>query len=92
MEGSTKRLGLFNPYGIVLPMSITTPAPFLSVGELAAELHVSRGQAYRLVRDREVPSTRFGGCIRIPRTALETWLADREREALASIRREEPVP
>lgn len=50
-------------------------------------LHLSRTRAYQLVRDGEVPVTRFGGVIRVPRGALERWLAEREQEALDSVRR-----
>lgn len=59
---------------------------FLSVTELANVLHVSRTTAYALVRDREVPVIRLRGTIRIPAAALETWLSDREQEALDAVR------
>jgi excisionase family DNA binding protein len=78
-------LAQIDPY--IQPMSESTP--FLSVAELAETLSLSRTRAYQLVHAGEVPSTRWGGVIRIPRAALERWLADQEREALASVHRGE---
>lgn len=67
-------------------MTHTAEIEFLSVAELGARLRVSRTTAYLLVRTREVPSIRLGGTIRIPVSAFDRWLADREQEALASVR------
>lgn len=60
--------------------------PFLSVGELAERLGVSRSTAYNLVRDRAVPTIRLRGKIQVPASALDRWLEDREREALEAVR------
>lgn len=46
----------------------------LTVAEAAAILHISRGSAYEAVRQRQIPSVRFGRTIRIPRAALERLL------------------
>jgi excisionase family DNA binding protein len=66
--------------------------PFMTVGQLADALALSRTRAYQLVHDGVVPSTRWGGTIRIPRGAFEKWMAEHEREALASVRQEAPAP
>jgi excisionase family DNA binding protein len=63
-----------------------TPTRFLSVTEAAAVLGVSRRTAYSLVRARQVPSIRLGGCIKVPAAALDQWLAERQHEALAVVR------
>jgi excisionase family DNA binding protein len=60
--------------------------PFVSVAELAERLGVSTRTAYNLVNDGAVPVIRIRGVCRIPATAFETWLADRDREALAAVR------
>jgi len=69
-------------------METQTAHPFLSVAELGARLGVSTRTAYNLIRDGEVPVIEIRGIKRIPVTALERWLADREREALGAVRRE----
>lgn len=47
----------------------------LTVEELAAELRIGRDAAYGLVRDGEVFGRRIGRSIRVPRAALERYLA-----------------
>jgi excisionase family DNA binding protein len=69
-------------------MPNTAEVPFLSVAELARRLCVSRTTAYQLIRDRAVPSIRLGGSIRVPTSALEHWLAEREQEALGAVRQD----
>jgi excisionase family DNA binding protein len=64
----------------------TAPDAFISVSELAARLRVSRTTAYQLVRSNQVPAIRLGGSIRIPTSALDRWLAEREEEALRAVR------
>lgn len=58
---------------------------FLTVAELGVRLRVSRTTAYQLVRQRQVPSIRLGGTIRIPTAALDRWLVDQERAALSVV-------
>ena len=49
----------------------------LTVAELARKLRVSEGFAYRLVREKKIPSLDLGGGLRrIPRAALEAMLKD----------------
>ena len=58
---------------------------FLRVSELAPLLGVTSGRVYQLVAEGEVPATRVGRALRIPRPALEAWLqrcaADASRNA-----------
>ena len=64
----------------------TTRSRFMTIPAVAAELGVSRGTVYRLVRRNALPVTRIGeGPLRIPVAAFQDWLAAREREALASV-------
>lgn len=44
---------------------------FLSPQEFQAYLGLSRSTVYDLLRRGEIPSRRFGKCIRIPKSALE---------------------
>jgi excisionase family DNA binding protein len=43
---------------------------FLSPGEFRAYLSLGRSTVYDLLRRDEIPSVKFGKCIRIPKTAL----------------------
>ena len=65
---------------------VTTSAPFLSVAELGERLGVSTRTAYNLVNEGVVPVVFIRGVRKIPAAALEAWLIDREREALAAVR------
>jgi len=67
-------------------MSTSTHRPFLSVAELGQRLGVSKRTAYNLVNEGAVPVVQIRGVNRIPAAALETWIEDREREALAAVR------
>lgn len=55
---------------------------FLRPREIAVLLGVTRERVYSLLRDREIPSTRVGGSIRVPRGAWERWLSAKSEEAL----------
>lgn len=48
----------------------------LSVTEAAHLLGVGRNHLYDLIADGQIPHVRFGRLIKIPRSTLETWLAD----------------
>jgi excisionase family DNA binding protein len=67
-------------------MQTPTDRPFLSVAELGVRLGVSTRTAYNLVEDGAVPVIKIRGIKRIPTAALERWLAEREQEALDSVR------
>ena len=51
-------------------------ALLLTVQEAAELLHISRNLAYELVALGGLPHIRLGRVIRIPRHALETWIAE----------------
>jgi excisionase family DNA binding protein len=57
--------------------------PFLSIADAGRVLGVSTRPAYNLVRDEHLPVIRLRGVMRVPTGALDEWIADREREALA---------
>ncbi len=57
----------------------------LTVSEVAAELRLAKTTIYEMCRTDQIPNVRIGtngGTIRIPREALDIWLA--ERLALAT--------
>ena len=56
------------------PASLAGVPDFLTVRELAQVLRIGRNQAYALVNSGQVASCRFGGSIRVPRTAIERLL------------------
>ena len=60
--------------------------PFLRPAELAAELGLTAGRVYQLIAAGELPATRVGGAIRIPRDAWEEWLSRQSTAALGTIR------
>ena len=47
----------------------------LTVEETARRLGIGRTLAWRLVRQGEFPVVRLGRCVRIPRQALQEWIA-----------------
>jgi excisionase family DNA binding protein len=53
---------------------------------MGRRLGVSTRTAYSLVSDGEVPVIRLRGVLRVPASALEKWLVDREEEALRAVR------
>jgi excisionase family DNA binding protein len=65
-----------------------TPA-FLSVAQAAQALGISKAQAYKLVRDRKIPSTRWGNKIVVPACwvddeaarVIEAWRAQQDTAA-----------
>lgn len=48
----------------------------LTVPEAARVLRISRNKVYELVRQRLIPAVRLGKNIRIPRQALDRWIAE----------------
>lgn len=63
------------------------PRPFMTVAETAAVLGRSPWRVYQLVREGEIPSTRVGGRIVVPREAFATWLEEKRDLALAAVAR-----
>ena len=61
--------GLTRPAAIDRRLCITVP-------EAAEMLGISRNFAYELVRERKLPSIRFGKRLLIPRVALEKMLEE----------------
>ena len=47
----------------------------LTVSQAAAYLGVSRWTVYRLLRDESIPRLNLRGWTRIPRAALDDWVA-----------------
>jgi excisionase family DNA binding protein len=56
---------------------------FLRPADIGPLLGVTTGRVYQLIAAGEIPATKVGGSIRIPRDAWEEWLHDRAAEALA---------
>jgi len=51
------------------------PGPLLTIPEVASRLRISRNLAYELAARGELPHIRLGRVIRVPRDALEDWIA-----------------
>lgn len=65
--------------------SVTETEPLLTVAETAAMLGVPRQRCYELIARGGIPSVRLSARrIRIPRAALDAWIAE---QAAASLRR-----
>lgn len=60
--------------------------PLLGLSDVARRLKISRGTAYTWARDGVLPVTIVAGRLRVPASALDQWLAEREREALDAVR------
>jgi len=54
--------------------------------ELSRLLGIGRTKAFELMARGEVPVVRIGRCVRISRTALEDWVADRVHVDVWTIR------
>jgi excisionase family DNA binding protein len=63
----------------------------LRPSDLATVLGVSIGRVYQLIAAGEIPATRIGRALRIPRAAWELWLDRVSDEALASLRSSVPA-
>jgi excisionase family DNA binding protein len=50
------------------------PADLLTVPEVMARLHLSRGKVYDLIRRRELASVTIGRCRRIPSSAVADYI------------------
>jgi len=49
----------------------------LRVEEAAQVLGIARTKAFEMVARRELPVIRMGRLVRVPRAALDAWIADR---------------
>ena len=58
---------------------------FLRPSEIAPVLGLTTGRIYQLISAGEIPSTRVGGAIRIPRVAWDSWLASHSTRALGGL-------
>ncbi|MEJ3657560.1 helix-turn-helix domain-containing protein [Actinomycetes bacterium KLBMP 9759] len=56
-------------------------APFLTVGEVADRMRVSKMTVYRLVHSGELPAVRFGRTFRVQRGAVEELIRAARYEA-----------
>lgn len=56
-------------------------ACFLTVAEVAEMMRLSRMTVYRLVHGGELPAVRVGRSFRVPRDALDAYLASSSVEA-----------
>lgn len=59
---------------------------FLTIGQAAAELGISRAYAYRLARVGRIPAVRRGRRVLVPREAWRRWLQGQTEAALAAVR------
>ncbi len=59
---------------------------FLRPADLGPLLGVTTGRIYQLIAAGEIPSTRVGGTIRIPRSAWDEWVSGHARSALLAVR------
>jgi excisionase family DNA binding protein len=57
------------------------PPVLLTVEQAATALSLSRSLTYELLRRGELESIRVGACRRIPRQALDEWIARKRAEA-----------
>lgn len=64
-------------------MEPTKDKLLLSAPEVAATLNISRALAYRWMQDGTLPVLRApaGRVVRVPRVALEHWIAENTRNA-----------
>ena len=53
----------------------------LRAAEVAEILGVGRWKAYELMATNELPVVRIGRLVRVPRAALDQWIADRTERA-----------
>lgn len=58
---------------------------FLKPPEVAPMLGVTPSRVYQLIAAGEIPATRIGGSLRIPRRAWERWLDEHAEKASAAL-------
>lgn len=52
----------------------------LRVEEAARLLAISRAQMYRFLAKGALPVVRIGGCVRVPRAAIDDWIATHQED------------
>ncbi len=63
-------------------MAITVnDSPFFTVLQVAKILNLSRCHTYQMVAEGQIPSTKFGSAIRVPRA----WIERRVAEAMVGV-------
>lgn len=58
----------------------------LRPAQVAPLLGVTKRRVYQLIAAGQIPATKVGGAIRIPRDAWDEWLAGHRRAAMAAVR------
>lgn len=53
----------------------------LRTEDVARELRIGRTKVVAMIGSGELPVVRIGRSVRVPRAALERWIAERTREA-----------
>jgi excisionase family DNA binding protein len=53
----------------------------LKADEVAAELGMGRSKIYELMASGAIPVVRIGRAVRVPRAALEAWIARQTRQS-----------
>lgn len=69
------RIGAHVTIGVSMTQGQSEPA-FLTVAEVADVVRVSRMTVYRMVHSGELPAVRVGRSFRVPRSAVDTMLAE----------------
>ena len=64
----------------------TTSPAFLTIRQSGRRIGCSTRTVYNFISEGVIPATRIRGRLRVPATALEVWIAEREREALEAVR------
>lgn len=67
-------------------MRTFTNKAFLSIAEAADRIGVSTSTGYNLAAAGELPTVKLRGVRRVPVSALERWLKEREDAALGAVR------
>lgn len=60
--------------------------------EVARLLGIGRTKAFQLMARRELPVVSVGRCVRVPRNALASWIADRTRAVRPDLRPNDTNP
>ena len=61
---------------------------FLRPSDIGPLLGVTTGRIYQLIAAGEIPATKVGGSIRVPRGALDEWIRKKGEAALGAVRSE----